>query len=125
MPVALAPVLTAATKYGPKAATVVLPVLGEKVAEAAKTAAVNKKHKRLAHDMAYERNGRYGQITFSDGVRRWVVTGGNGEVFKSFPALEDPSTTHLREQLEGVDLEKCLRVPEKQAKAEQKALSAA
>jgi hypothetical protein len=54
-----------------------------------------------------------------------VVAGGDGEVFRSFPALDDPSTKHLREQLVGVDLAKCLRVPEKQTKEEQKASQAA
>ena len=125
MPVALAPVIAVAAKYGPKAVAVVGPVVGEKAAEAAKTVATNKKYKKLAHDMAYERNGRYGQITFDDGVRRWVVAGNDGEVFRSFPVLDDPSTEHLREQLVGVDLTKCLRVPEKQAKEEQNALNAA
>ena len=120
MPVALAPVIAVATKYGPKAVTVVGPVVGQKAAKAAKTVTSNKKYKKLAHDMAYERNGRYGQITFDDGVRRWVVAGGDGEVFRSFPALDDPSTKHLQEQLVGVDLAKCLRVPEKQVKEEQK-----
>ena len=125
MPVALAPVIAIATKYGPKAVAVDGPVVGQKAAEAAKTVTSNKKYKKLAHDTAYERNGRYGQITFDDGVRRWVVAGGDGEVFRSFPALDDPSTKHLREQLDGVDLAKCLRVPEKQVKEEQKALNAA
>ena len=125
MPVALAPVIAVATKYGPKAVTVVGPIVGEKFAKAAKTVTSNKKYKKLAHDTAYERNGRYGQITFNDGVRRWVVAGGDGEVVRSFPALDDPSTEHLREQLVGVDLAKCLRVPEKQVKEEQKALNAA
>jgi hypothetical protein len=54
-----------------------------------------------------------------------VVAGGDGEVFRSFPALDDPSTKHLREQLDGVNLAKCLRVPKKQVKEEQKALNAA
>lgn len=125
MPVALAPVIAVATKYGPKVLTVVGPVVSEKAVKTAKTAASNKKYKKLAHDMAYERNGRYGQVTFSDGVRRWVVAGGDGEVCRSFPALDDPSTERLREQLVGVDLAKCLRVPEKQVKEEQKALNAA
>jgi hypothetical protein len=125
MPVALAPVIAIATKYGPKAVTVVGPVVGQKAAEAAEAVTSNKKCKKLAHDMAYERNGRYGQITFNDGVRRWVVAGDDGEAFRSFPALDDPSTEHLREQLVGVDLAKCLRVPEKQVKEEQKALNAA
>jgi hypothetical protein len=125
MPVALAPVIAVATKYGPKAIAVVGPVVGEKAAKAAKTVTSNKKYKKLAHDMAYERNGRYGQITFGDGLRRWVVSGGDGEVLRSFPALDDPSTKHLREQLVGVDLAECLRVPEKQVKEEQKALNAA
>ena len=125
MPVALAPVIAVATKYGPKAVAVFGPVVGEKAAETAKTVASNKKYKKLAHDMAYERNGRYGQITFDDGVRRWVVAGGDGEIFRSFPVLDDPSTKHLREQLVGVDLAKCLRVPEKQVKEEQKVLNAA
>ena len=124
MPVALAPVIAVATKYGPKAVTVVGPVVGPKAAKAAKTVTSNKKHKKLAHDMAYERNGRYGQITFKDGVRRWVVSGGDGEMW-SFPALDDPSTKHLQEQLVGVDLAKCLRVANKQVKEEQKALNAA
>jgi hypothetical protein len=124
MPVALAPVISVATKYGPKAVVVVGPIVGEKAAKAAKTVAANRKHKKLAHDMAYERNGRYGQITFDDGVRRWVVAGGDGEVVKSFPGLDNPSTEHLREQLVGVDLTKCLRVPEKQAKEKQEALNA-
>ena len=121
MPVALAPVIAIATKYGPKAVAVVGPVVGEKAANAAKTVTSNKKHKKLAHDMAYQRNGRYGQVTFDDGVRRWVVAGADGEVFRSFPALDDPSPEHLREQLVGVDLTKCLHVPEKQVKEEQKA----
>ena len=125
MPVALAPVIAIATKYGPKAVTVVGPVVGEKVVKATKSVTSNKRHKKLAHDMAYERNGRYGLITFNDGVRRWVVAGADNEVFKSFPALSDPSTKYLREQLVGVDLAKCLRVPEKQVKEEQKAQNAA
>lgn len=125
MPVALAPVIAIATKYGPKAVTVVGPVVGEKAAKAAMTVTSNKKYKKRAHDMAYERNGRYGQITFNDGIRRWVVARGDGEVFRSFPALDDPSTKHLQEQLVGVDLAKCLRVPKKQVKEEQKALNAA
>lgn len=118
MPVALAPVLAAAAKYGPKAVTMVGPVVGRSAAKTAKTVTSNKKHRKLAHDMAYERNGRYGQITFNDGVRRWVVSGSDGEPFKSFPALDDPSKQHLREQLAGVDLAKCLRVPEKQVEDE-------
>jgi hypothetical protein len=125
MPVALAPAIAIAAKYGPKAVTVVGPVVSEKVAEAAKTVTNNKKCKKLAHDMAYERNGRYGQITFNDGVRRWVVALPDGEVLRSFPELDDPSTKHLREQLVGVDLAKCLRVPKKQLKEEQKALNEA
>jgi len=125
MPVALAPVIAIATKYGPKAIMVVGPIVSEKAAETAKTVTSNKKYKKLAHDMAYERNGRYGPVTFNDGLRRWVVAGGDGEVFRSFPALDDPSTEHLREQLVGVDLAKCLRVPEKQIKEDQKALNAA
>ena len=80
---------------------------------------------KLAHDMAYERNGRYGQITFNDGIRRWVVAGVTARSSVSFPALDDPSTKHLQEQLVGVDLAKCLRVPKKQVKEEQKALNAA
>ena len=120
MPVALAPIIVVAVKYGPKAVTVVGPIVGEKAAKMAS----NKKYKKLAHDTAYERNGRYGQITFDDGVRRWVVAGGDGEMW-SFPALDDPSTKHLQEQLVGVDLAKCLRVPNKQVKEEQKALNAA
>lgn len=124
MPVPLAPVIAVATKYGPKAVAALGPVVGEKAAKAAKTVTSNKRYKKLAHDMAYERNGRYGQITFDDGARRWVVSGGDGEAFKSFPALDDPSTKHLREQLVGVDLTKCLRVPEKQVKEEQKLLKA-
>ena len=125
MPVALAPVIAVAAKYGPKAVTMVGPVVGPKAVNAAKNVTSNKKHKKLAHDMAYQRNGRYGQITFNDGVRRWVVAGDDGEVCMSFPALDDPSTEHLRKQLVGVDLTKCLRVPEKQVKEEQKALNAA
>ena len=125
MQVALAPVIAVARKYGPKAVAVVGPVIGPTAANAVKTVTSNKKYKKLAHDMAYERNGRYGQITFGDGVRRWVVAGVDGEAFKSFPALDDPSTEHLREQLVGVDLAKCLCVPKKQVKEEQKALNAA
>ena len=125
MPVAIAPVIAAAKIYAPTAATVAVPVVSEATAKAAKSVANNRKHKKLAHDMAYQRNGRYGQITFDDGVRRWVVAGVDGEAFKSVPALDDPSTDHLREQLAGVDLAKCLRVPEKQVKEEQKALNAA
>jgi hypothetical protein len=49
-----------------------------------------------------------------------VVAGSDGEVCASFPALKDSSPGHLREQLVGVDLAKCLRVPEKQIKEEQK-----
>src|SRR3712207_1361900 len=125
MPIALAPVIAVATKYGPTAVTVVGPVVRDTAAKAAKTVTSNKKHQKLAHDMAYERNGRYGQITFNDGIRRWVVAGGDGELCRSFPALDALSTEHLREQLVGVDLAKCLRVPEKQVKEDQKALSAA
>jgi hypothetical protein len=124
MPVALTPVIAVATKYGPKAVAVVGPVVGPKAVEAVKAVTSSKKYKKLAHDMAYERNGRYGKITFDDGVRRWVVAGADGEVFRSFPALDDPSAKHLQEQLVGVDLAKCLRVPKKQAKEEQKALKA-
>jgi hypothetical protein len=120
--VALAPIIPVVTKYGPKAITMFGPVVGRKAAKAAQTVTSNKKYKKLAHDMAYERNGRYGQITFDDGVRRWVVAGGDGEVLKSFPALDNTSTNHLREQLVGVDLAKCLRGPEKQAKEAQRAL---
>jgi hypothetical protein len=66
-------------------------------AKAAQTIAGNKKCKKRAHDMAYERNGRYGQVTFSDGIRRWVVAGSDGEVFLSFPALQDPRrSTYMR-----------------------------
>ncbi len=125
MPIPLAPVLAVATKYGPTVVTVVGPVVREKAAEAAKAVTSNNKHKKLAHDMAFERNGRYGQITFNDGVRRWVVAGGDGEPCRSFPALDDSSTEHLKRQLVGVDLAKCLRVPEKQVKEDQKALNAA
>ena len=125
MPLALAPAIAIATKYGPKAVAVVGPAVGEKAAKAAKTVADNKKYKRLAHDMAYQRNGRYGQITFDDGVRRWVVAGSDGEVLRSFPALDEPSPERLREQLVGIDLTKCLRVPEKQVKEEQKAQNGA
>ena len=125
MPVPLVPVIAVATKYGPKLVTVVGPVVGEQAAKIAKSVASNKKNKRLAHDMAYQHNGRYGQVIFNDGVRRWVVAGSDGEVLRSFPALDDPSTKHLQEQVVGVDLEKCLRVPKQQLKEEQKALNAA
>ena len=72
MPVALAPIIAVATKYGPKAVIVVGPIVGEKAAKVAKTVTSNKKYKKLAHDTAYQRNGRYGQITFDDGVQVWV-----------------------------------------------------
>ena len=54
-----------------------------------------------------------------------MVAGSDGEVCASFPALEDSSPGHLREQFVGVDLAKCLRVPEKQIKEEQKSLKTA
>ena len=88
--------------------------------KAATIVAGNRKCKRRAHDMAYERNGRYGQVTFSDGIKRWVVTGSDGKSCASFPALEDDSSGHLREQLFGVNLSRCLHVPERQIKEEQK-----
>jgi hypothetical protein len=125
MAVPVGAALVAAKTLAPKVLSMVGPTAGEEAAKAAKTIAGNKKCKKRAHDMAYERNGRYGQVTFSDGIRRWVVAGSDGEVFVSFPALNDPSPGHLREQLAGVDLAKCLRVPEKQTKEEQKASQAA
>ena len=114
------PALAMAKAFAPKVLTVVGPLAGNEAAKAAATVAGNKKWKRLAHDMAYERCGRYGQVTFSDGIRRWVVAGSDGEACASFPAFEDSSSGHLREQLVGVDFARCLRVPEKQTKEEQK-----
>ncbi len=61
MPVPLAPVIAVAAKYGPKALTVVGPVVGEQAAKVAKTVTSNKKYKKLAHDVAYQQNGRYGE----------------------------------------------------------------
>ena len=120
MAVPIGPVIAVAKPFAPKVLSVVGPIAGNEVLKAATTVAGNKKCKRRAHDIAYERNGRYGQVTFSDGIRRWVVAGSDGEVCASFPALKDSSPGHLREQLVGVDLAKCLRVPEKQIKEEQK-----
>jgi hypothetical protein len=125
MAIPIGPALVAAKTYAPKVLGVVGPFAGKEAAKAAATVTSNKKCKRRAHDMAYERNGRYGQVTFSDGIRRWVVAGSDGEVCASFPALTDSSPGHLREQLVGVDLAKCLRVPEKQIKEEQKSSKAA
>jgi hypothetical protein len=120
MAVPVGPALAAAKTFAPKVLSMVGPIAGKEATKAATTVASNRKCKRRAHDMAYERNGRYGQVTFSDGIRRWVVAGSDGDVCVSFPALEDSSPGHLREQLAGVDLAKCLRVPEKQLKEEQK-----
>ena len=125
MAVPVGAALAAAKVLAPKVLSLVGPTAGPEAAKVAKTFTGNKKDKRRAHDMAYERNGRYGQVTFNDGVRRWVVAGSDGKAFVSFPALEDRSPEHLREQLAGVDLAKCLRVAEKQTKEEQKALPAA
>lgn len=125
MAVPVAAALVAVKTFAPKVISMVGPYAGKEATRAATTVASNRKCKRRAHDMAYERNGRYGQVTFSDGIRRWVVAGSDGEVCVSFPPLEDSSPGHLREQLAGVDLAKCLRVPEKQVKEEQASLKAA
>ena len=120
MAVPIGPMIAVVKPFAPKVLSVVGPIAGDQALKVATTVTGNKKRKRRAHDMAYERTGRYGQVTFSDGIRRWVVAGNDGEVCASFPALEDPSPSHLREQLVGVDLAKCLRAPEKQIKEEQK-----
>jgi hypothetical protein len=120
MAVPIGAALAAAKPLAPKVLGVVGPIAGREALKVATAVTGNKKCKRRAHDMAYDRNGRYGQVTFSDGIRRWVVAGSDGEVCASFPPLEDSSPGHLREQLVGVDLAKCLRVPEKQVKEAQK-----
>jgi hypothetical protein len=66
--------------------------------------------------------GHVVSANFSDGIKRWVVTGGDGEACACFPAFEDDSAAHLRDQLVGVKLSRCLRVPEKQTKEEKKAV---
>ena len=84
MAVPIVPALALAKVFAPKVLSMVGPIAGKEAAKAATTVAGNKKCKRLAHDMAYERRGRYGQVTFNDGIRRWVVAGSTGEACVSF-----------------------------------------
>ena len=125
MAVPIAAMLTVAKPFVPKVLSLMAPIAGKEAPRVAAVVAGNKKCKRRAHDMAYERRGRYGQVTFSDGVRRWVVVGSDGEACASFPALTDCSVGHLREQLIGVDFSRCLRVPEKEIKEEQESSTTA
>jgi hypothetical protein len=114
MPLPIAPVLV-----GLKT---IAPTLGPEAAKVAKKLASERQLKRQAHDIAWQRGGKVGQVTFLDGAKRWVVVDRAGTPIVAVPAY-DASEEALAKALADVDLDRCMHAPDPELK-EQKRLEA-
>jgi hypothetical protein len=103
-----------------KVAKAVAPTVGPEVAKVAKNLAGNRQFRRRAHDMAWERNGRVGQVTFTDGQKRWVVVDSSGVPIASVPPFGDASREALSTGLAGVDFDRCMNQPDRDVKEQRR-----
>ena len=101
-------------------AKAIAPSLSPEAAKFAKKLVVERQLKRRAHDLAWERGGKVGQVTFLDGVKRWVVVDRTGAPIVAVPPYENGSKEALATALGDVDLERCMRAPDPELKEQKR-----
>jgi hypothetical protein len=94
-----------------KVVKIAAPIVGPPAAAVLRKVAGERQQRRTAHDMARQRNGKVGTVTFLDGERRWVVVDRENRPLASVPRYGDGSRETLTAALEGVDLEACTWEP--------------
>lgn len=99
-------------------AKAIAPTVGPEAAKYAKKLIGEWQLKRRAHDIAWQRGGKVGQVTFLDGVKRWVVVDGAGTPIIAVPSYDDGSAEALAEALAGIDFGRCMHAPDRELKAE-------
>jgi enoyl-CoA hydratase/carnithine racemase len=112
MPLPIGPVLV-----GAKA---VAPSLSPEAMKLAKKLVSDRQLKRRAHDIAWQRSGKVGQVTFLDGVKRWVVVDQAGTPIIAVPQYDDGSEDALAKALDGVDLARCMHAPDAELKEQKR-----
>ena len=112
MPLPIGPVLV-----GAKA---VAPSLSPEAMKLAKKLVSDRQLKRRAHDIAWQRGGKVGQVTFLDGVKRWVVVDRASTPIIAVPQYDDGSEEALAKALAGVDLARCVHAPDAELKEQKR-----
>lgn len=96
------------------------PVVGPEAVNQAKKLIGANTLKKTAHDLAYQRGGRVGEVTFLDGAKRWVAVDAGDKPIAAFPPYDDGSPEALAKGLQGVDLDRCMRKPDPELKEEKR-----
>src|SRR5688572_11456215 len=88
------------------------PIIGPQAVMFAKKMLGANDLKKTAHNLAYDRGGRVGEVTFLDGGRRWVAVDADDKPLAAFPPYDDGSDEALVRGLKGVDFSRCMRAPD-------------
>jgi hypothetical protein len=101
-------------------AKAIAPSLSPEAAKFARKLVSERQLKRRAHDIAWERGGKVGQVTFFDGLKRWVVVDRAGTPIVAVPLYDDGSEEALAKALAGVDFGRCMHAPDPELKEQKR-----
>src|SRR3954451_6684353 len=108
----------ALAKHALKVAAVAGPIVAKEGPRLAEKAFGAQQDRKRAHQMAWDRRGKVGQVTFLDGTRRWIVADADLTPVASIPTYKNGTPEDLAEGTAGVNLARCLGAPAQEVRQE-------